>query len=62
MDATAKSRVQQARLGSAACRGASVQPEDPAIKQRESAFVGVDSQGRSKSKQTKQLSMSKIQH
>lgn len=56
MDATVKSRVQQAHLGSAVCRGASVQPEDPAIKQQESAFVGMDSQGLSKSKQTKQLS------
>lgn len=45
MDATVKSRVQQAHLGSAVCRGASVQPEDPAIKQQESAFVGMDSQG-----------------
>lgn len=45
MDATVKNRVQQARLESAVCRGASVRLEDPAIKQQESAFVGMDSQG-----------------
>ncbi|TDH11473.1 hypothetical protein EPR50_G00060690 [Perca flavescens] len=44
-DATATSPVQQAPSGRAVCRGASVGPEDPVIKQPESAYVGTDSLG-----------------
>lgn len=40
--------VQQALLGRAACRGASVELEDPAIKQQENANVGTDSLGHCK--------------
>ena len=44
-DATARTPVQPAPSGRAVCRGASVGPEDPAIKQPESVCVGTDSLG-----------------
>lgn len=43
LDNTARTPVQQAPLGRAVCRGASVGPEDPAIKQPESVYVRADS-------------------
>lgn len=41
-------RVQQALLEMAVCRGASVELEDPVIKQQENANVGTDSLGHCK--------------
>lgn len=44
-DATVRTRVQQGPLGKAACRGVNVGLEEPAIKQPESVYVGMDSLG-----------------